>query len=88
MKLVFDRNAWAEYVAWQDTDAKVAARLNGLIGECVRHPFKGTGKPEPLKNELSGYWSRRITTEDRLVYRVVGKGDAQALEIIQCRYHY
>lgn len=88
MKVLFDRTAWADYIAWQEADPKVAMRLNGLIGECLRHPFTGTGKPEPLKNELSGYWSRRVTAEHRLVYRVTGKGVTQALEIIQCRFHY
>lgn len=63
-------------------------RLNGLIKECRRTPFKGTGKSEPLKGDLKGWWSRRITLEDRLVYRVTGKGTGQQLEIAQCRYHY
>ena len=63
-------------------------RINGLIEECRRHPFKGTGKPEPLSGNLSGWWSRRITSEHRLVYRISGKDEAQALEIAQCRYHY
>lgn len=88
MKLVFDREAWAEYVAWQAEDAKVVGRINALIGECLRDPFRGTGKPEPLRRNLSGWWSRRITSEHRLVYRVTGKGEAQALEILSCRYHY
>ena len=88
MKLTFDRDGWADYVAWQRDDAKVLERLNVLIGECLRHPFTGTGKPEPLKRNLSGWWSRRITAEHRLVYRVVGAGEAQALEVLSCRYHY
>ena len=88
MKLVFDREAWAEYVAWQAEDSKIAARINALIGECLRDPFRGTGKPEPLRQQLSGWWSRRITTGHRLVYRVTGKGEAQALEVLSCRYHY
>ena len=88
MKLVFDREAWAEYVAWQAEDAKIVARINALIGECLRDPFRGTGKPEPLRQQLSGWWSRRITGEHRLVYRVTGKGEAQALEVLSCRYHY
>ena len=62
--------------------------LNDLIKECQRTPFKGTGKPEPLKGSLAGWWSRRITKEDRLVYRVTGKGNEQQLEIAQCRFHY
>jgi toxin YoeB len=88
VKLVFDREAWAEYVAWQAEDAKVVARINALIGECLRDPFRGTGKPEPLRQQLSGWWSRRITGEHRLVYRVTGKGEAQALGVLSCRYHY
>lgn len=88
MKLVFDREAWAEYVAWQAEDAKMVARINALIGECLRDPFRGTGRPEPLRRNLAGWWSRRITGEHRLVYRVTGKGEAQALEVLACRYHY
>lgn len=88
MKLVFAERAWQDYLHWQATDPNVLDRLNGLIKECRRSPFKGTGRPEPLRGDLQGWWSRRITVEDRLVYRVSGKGDAQALEIAQCRYHY
>jgi toxin YoeB len=88
VKLVFDREAWAEYLAWQAEDAKVVARINLLIGECMCDPFRGTGKPEPLKQNLSGWWSRRIAGEHRLVYRVSGKAEAQALEVLSCRYHY
>ena len=87
MKLVFTSAAWADYVQWQAEDAAVVARINLLVGECVRHPFTGTGKPEPLKRNLSGWWSRRINREHRLVYRVTGNGDSQALEILSCRYH-
>ena len=88
MKLVFTSAAWADYVQWQDEDLAVVARINLLIGEGMRHPFTGTGKPEPLKRNLAGWWSRRINREHRLVYRVAGKGEAQALEILSCRYHY
>ena len=88
MKVTWDREAWAEYVAWQKEDMKIVARINILIGEAKRDPFRGTGKPEPLKRNLSGWWSRRITSEHRLVYRVSGTGNAQALEILSCRYHY
>lgn len=88
MKLVFADNAWEDYLHWQQTDDKVLTRLNELIKECQRTPFKGTGKPEPLKGSLAGWWSRRITKEDRLVYRVAGKGNEQQLEIAQCRFHY
>lgn len=88
MRLVFAAAAWEDYLHWQATDANVLERLNGLIKECQRTPFKGTGKPEPLRGDLQGWWSRRITLEDRLVYRVSGKGADQALEIAQCRFHY
>ena len=88
MRLVFFPTGWEDYLHWQATDAKVLARLNGLLQECMRHPFRGTGKPEPLGGNLSGWWSRRIDREHRLVYRVTGSGDAQALEVAQCRYHY
>ena len=84
MKLVFSENAWDDYLYWQANDAKLLARLNGLIKECARTPFTGTGKPEPLRGALSGWWSRRLTQEHRLVYRVAG----DALHIAQCRYHY
>jgi toxin YoeB len=88
VKVIFSGRSWAEYLHWQANDAKLLARLNALIEECRRHPFTGTGKPEPLGGNLTGLWSRRINVEHRLVYRVTGKGDAQALEIAQCRYHY
>ena len=88
MKVVFDEEAWEDYLHWQAADPKIAARINALIRECQRHPFTGTGKPEPLRRNLAGYWSRRIDREHRLLYRVRGSGDAQALEIAQCRYHY
>lgn len=74
---------------WQEAgDAKNLRRVNDLIKEIRRTPFVGTGKPEPLKNELSGWWSRRITGEHRIVYRVEGKGGQQALVIASCRHHY
>jgi toxin YoeB len=68
MKLIFSDHAWQEYHYWRDSDAKVFERLNELIKEAKRTPFKGTGKPEPLKGDLTGWWSRRITQADRLVY--------------------
>lgn len=84
MKLTFDPNGWDDYLHWQATDKAMLRKLNRLIEECLRHPFHGTGKPEPLKGDLAGLWSRRIDREHRLVYRVT----ATALEIVQCRYHY
>ena len=88
MKIVFRAAAWHDYVAWAREDSKVLERINLLIGECLRDPFRGTGKPEPLRQQLSGWWSRRITGEHRLVYRATGKDEAQALEVLSCRYHY
>lgn len=88
MRLIFSDQSWSEYLGWLDRDPETLRRINALIEECRRHPFKGRGKPEPLRGDLSGWWSRRITREDRLVYRVVGKGAAQMLEIAQLRFHY
>ena len=88
MKLTFSVGAWEDYLYWQAEDAKMLDRVNALIKECSRDPFRGTGKPEPLSGNLAGWWSRRINHEHRLVYRVTGKGEAQALEVAQCRYHY
>jgi toxin YoeB len=88
VKVTFDPEAWVEYRAWHREDAKVAERINALIEECRRDPFRGTGKPEPLGGNLSGWWSRRIGWEQRLVYRVAGAGGAQTLQVAQCRYHY
>lgn len=88
MRLVFDRDAWAEYLSWQADDVRIVERINLLIGECMRHPFTGVGKPEPLGGNLLGWWSRRINHEHRLVYRVTGSGDEQVLQVAQCRYHY
>jgi toxin YoeB len=84
MKLIFSEQAWDDYLYWQAHDSKLLERINGLIKECTRTPFKGTGKPEPLRGPLSGWWSRRITQEHRLVYRPSDEG----LLIAQCRYHY
>jgi toxin YoeB len=86
--LVFGVEAWVDYVDWQQTDRATLVRINTLIGECMRDPFRGTGKPEPLKRNLAGWWSRRINHEHRLVYRVRGTGPEQSLEILSCRYHY
>lgn len=84
MNLTFTERAWAHYCYWQDADKATLRKVNALIRECLRHPFEGTGKPEPLRGDLAGYWSRRIDREHRLVYRVT----PTALEIVQCRYHY
>ncbi len=88
MKLLWSDRGWEDYLHWQASDPNVFERVNALIKECRRDPFKGTGKPEPLRENLKGWWSRRITVSDRLVYRVSGKPPDQVLEIIQCRFHY
>ncbi|MDB5706237.1 MAG: Txe/YoeB family addiction module toxin [Sphingomonas bacterium] len=88
MRIAFAPDAAADYEAWRLEDGTVFRRLNALLQECLRDPFNGTGKPEALSGLLSGWWSRWITREHRLVYRVIGSGEARALEIAQCRYHY
>lgn len=84
MELAWQTNAWEDYLYWQEQDKKVLQRINELIKDILRSPFKGIGKPEPLKGDLSGFWSRRITDEHRLVYTIKDK----RLHIIQCRFHY
>jgi toxin YoeB len=84
MRLVFSDQAWDDYLYWQETDRKIAQRINALIRDLRRSPYEGIGKPERLKHALAGYWSRRITDEHRLVYRVEG----EAVLIAQLRYHY
>lgn len=88
MRLVFSSQSWADYLFWQDYDRKILTRINDLIKEAARTPFSGMGKPEPLVGDMKGFWSRRITREHRLVYRVTGKGEEQTLEIAGCRFHY
>jgi toxin YoeB len=88
VRVVFADLAWDDYLHWLDHDRNVLDRLNALIRECRRTPFQGIGKPEPLRGDLKGWWSRRITVEDRLVYRVTGAGPSQLLEIAQCRRHH
>ena len=85
---MFSDRAWNQYLHWQGDDRRGLERVNALIKECQRDPFRGTGKPEPLAGNLTGWWSRRINRDHRLVYRVSGSGDAQTLEIAQWRYHY
>jgi len=84
VKIIFSPQVWEDYLFWQEQDRKKLQRLNALIRECSRTPFEGTGKPEPLRGALSGWWSRRLDLEHRLVYRVTD----EALLIAQCRYHY
>ena len=84
MKIQFSENAWEDYLYWQKTDKAMVKRINGLIHDIQRSPYDGIGKPEPLKHALSGFWSRRINDEHRLVYSVEGN----VLRIAQTRYHY
>jgi toxin YoeB len=88
VKILWADKAWDDYLFWQKSDPNLFERLNTLINECRRDPFKGTGKPEPLKENLKGWWSRRINVTDRIIYRVSGKPPNQVLEIAQCRHHY
>lgn len=84
MKIVFMDNAWDDYLYWQHQDKAMLRKINGLIKEITRTPYQGTGKPEMLRENLSGFWSRRINQEHRLVYKV----EAGSVIILQCRYHY
>ncbi len=84
MKIIFTGAAWEDYQYWQQQGKTALKKINGLIKESQRTPFTGTGKPEPLKGALSGFWSRRIDLEHRLVYKVAG----DTIYIMQCRYHY
>lgn len=88
MTLAWTAQAWEDYQYWRAADEKVFRSINDLLNDIQKTPFQGLGKPEPLKYDLKGWWSRRITGEHRLVYRVSGKGKDQKLEIAQCRYHY
>jgi len=84
MRITFSTNAWDDYVSWQGEDKKMLKKINDLIKDIKCNPFDGIGKPEPLRFDLSGYWSRRIDREHRLVYKVVDDD----LLIYSCRYHY
>jgi len=84
MRLIFAEQAWEDYLFWQQTDPKITRRIHELIKDATRHPFEGIGKPEPLRHALSGYWSRRVTDEHRMVYKAAGND----LLIAQLRYHY
>lgn len=84
MRIIFTKNSWEDYVSWQREDKKLLKRINLLIVSIQRTPFEGIGNPEPLKYDLSGYWSRRIDREHRLVYQV----EENAILIYSCRYHY
>ncbi|MFH1296565.1 MAG: Txe/YoeB family addiction module toxin [Bacteroidota bacterium] len=84
MRVVFSQNSWEDYISWQSEDKKILKKINSLIKDIQRTPCEGIGKPEPLKYDLAGLWSRRIDREHRLVYQVIGDD----LFIYSCRYHY
>ncbi len=84
MNLIWSDKSWEDYVYWQSNDKKILKKINTLIKDIKRHPFEGIGKPEPLKHELAGCWSRRITSEHRLVYEV----SDGIIYIVSCKYHY
>ena len=84
MELVWHVHSWEDYLYWQETDKKILTKINELIKDCLRHPFTGIGKPEPLKGKYAGFWSRRITDEHRLIYNI----KPNQLHVMQCRYHY
>ena len=84
MKLIWSENSWNDYLYWQATNKKIVKKINSLIKDIKREPFDGLGKPEPLKYEMAGSWSRRITDEHRLVYMV----EPDAIYVVACRYHY
>lgn len=88
MTVAFIPKAWEDYGYWQQTDMEVVGKINTLIKDISRDPFRGIGKPEPLRGNLAGYWSRRISDEHRLVYRVSGTKPNQVVTIIQARFHY
>ncbi len=84
MKLIFSENAWEDYLYWQNTDKQILKRINELIKDIQKNKYKGIGKPEPLKHNLSGYWSRRINNEHRLIYKI----EEDKIMIAQLRYYY
>ena len=89
MNVLFSKTAWEQYKNWQTREEKIIERIHELIKAIQRDPYRGIGKPEPLRQNLKGYWSRRITSEHRLVYRIKGKeNEATRLEILTCEYHY
>jgi toxin YoeB len=89
VRVHFTTNGWNDYQHWLETDPTILTRINALVKDARRNPFQGLGKPEPLKRELAAWWSRRITSEHRLVYRVQGQaGIDQQIEIAMCRNHY
>lgn len=89
MNIEFTKHAWEDFCYWTSTDMEIVLKIKELLKAIQQDPFKGIGKPEPLKHGLKGFWSRRITGEHRIVYQVIGKiGIDQKCSVIQCRFHY
>jgi len=89
MRFEFTEDAWADFEYWLDYDKVMAEKIRSLLKDISRNPIKGIGKPEPLKYDLKGYWSRRINPEHRLIYKITGKkGEDEKCLVIMCRYHY
>ena len=84
MKIIWSEKSWNDYLYWQSTDKQLLKKINQLIKDIQRNPFDGIGKPEPLKHQFSGFWSRRITDEHRLIYEI----NENSIAIASCRYHY
>ncbi len=84
MKYMFVDESWEDYLYWQQTDKKKLLRINALLKDIARNPYQGIGKPEPLKHKYSGFWSRRIDEEHRLIYRCVN----DEIQVVKCRFHY
>ena len=89
MNILFSNTVWQQYLTWQSQDPKILERIHELLKAIQRDPFTGIGKPEPLRQNLKGFWSRRINKEHRLVYRIVGKqNEIQRVEVLTCLFHY
>ena len=88
MQIAFTDAGWDDYLYWSSQSATLLNKINALIEDIRRSPFRGIGKPEPLRGDYQGWWSRRITGEHRLIYRITGSGQSQQVQIAQCRYHY
>jgi toxin YoeB len=88
VRLCWSSRGWLDYLHWQQADWHYVEKINALIKDTTRNPFTGLGKPEPLRGEMQGLWSRRISGEHRFIYRVTGKGEDQTLEVLFCRFHY
>ena len=88
MNIEFTPKGWEDFNYWVQYDATKVEKINDLIRSIKQNPFKGLGNPEPLRHQLKGFWSRRIDSEHRLVYRVIGIKEEQKIQIVQCRYHY